>query len=256
MHGTPWLDKPLILGNYREFECDLNSTELCNYVQGYWRFWYEADHRYALPTVGLFCAILAVFTLAMIATRLLPARLLHNTALKRTLAIARYASYKTFRVRKLDWNSAPLGVLALGVLGAIFFFCMTLVPRPYYWPNTDTVNFGNSPPIATRSGWMSLACLPFIFVTASKTNPITFLTGVSHEKLQVFHRWISYACFVLALIHTFPFIVYNIQTSTMVEQWNTSVFYWTGVVALLAQGWLTFASISPLRYVVALCMSS
>ncbi|KAK3069639.1 hypothetical protein LTR53_011862 [Teratosphaeriaceae sp. CCFEE 6253] len=33
----------------------------------------------------------------------------------------------------------------------------------------------------------------------------------------------------------------------MMMQWHTNFDYWTGVVALLAQAWLTFASISPLR---------
>jgi len=91
--------------------------------------------------------------------------------------------------------------------------------------------------------------MPFVFLTAGKSNFITAVTGVSHEKLQVFHRWISYAFFVTALVHTFPFIVYNIKTHQMVMQWDTNFDYWTGVVALLAQAWLTFASLGPLRYV-------
>ena len=55
--------------------------------------------------------------------------------------------------------------------------------------------------------------------------------------------------FVLALIHTFPFIVYNIQQGQMVMKWNTSVTYWTGVVALLAQAYLTFMSLPFIRCV-------
>jgi ferric-chelate reductase len=47
-------------------------------------------------------------------------------------------------------------------------------------------------------------------VFAFKWNFVTFITGVTHEKLQVFHRWTSWAMFVLALVHTFPFIVYHI----------------------------------------------
>lgn len=39
---------------------------------------------------------------------------------------------------------------------------MTLGPQPYYWPNTTTLSFGGSPPVATRTGWMALACLPFL----------------------------------------------------------------------------------------------
>lgn len=43
-------------------------------------------------------------------------------------------------------------------------FCaaMTLGPHPYYWPNTMTLSFGDTPPIATRAGFMALACMPFI----------------------------------------------------------------------------------------------
>ena len=31
---------------------------------------------------------------------------------------------------------------------------------------------------------------------------------------------------ILALIHTFPFIIYHIQLGDMVELWNTSIYYW------------------------------
>lgn len=53
--------------------------------------------------------------------------------------------------------------------------------------------------------------------------------------------------FALALIHTFPFIVVHVRKGDMVEQWNTSVAYWTGVVALFAQAYLTIMSIGPIR---------
>ena len=85
--------------------------------------------------------------------------------------------------------------------------------------------------------------------TATKANWITLLTGVTHEKLQVFHRWISYAFFMLALMHTFPFIVYHIRMHDMVEQVtkSNSLVYWTGIVALIFQAWLTFASFTSFR---------
>lgn len=107
-------------------------------------------------------------------------------------------------------------------------------------------------PIATRSGWMATGCLPFVILMAGKSNLVTMVTGVSHERLQPFHRWISYAMFILALIHTFPFIVYHIRIGDMVEKWNTQLFYWTGVVALIAQAYLTFASMGPLRCVATI----
>lgn len=54
--------------------------------------------------------------------------------------------------------------------------------------------------------------------------------------------------FVLALIHTFPFIVYHIWLGDIVSEWNNGGVWVTGVVALLAQAWLTFFSIRWLRY--------
>lgn len=122
---------------------------------------------------------------------------------------------------------------------------MSFGPKPYYWP-TDA-NYGSSPPLATRTGWMALGLLPFVLGLSAKANMISALTGIPHEKLQVFHHWTSYAMFVLALIHTLPFIVYHIWKGDMVKQWNTSVVYWTGVVAILAQAYLTVMSLPFIR---------
>lgn len=54
--------------------------------------------------------------------------------------------------------------------------------------------------------------------------------------------------FVLALIHTFPFIVYHIWYGDMTKKWKTDVVYWTGVVALIFQAYLTAMSCGPIRY--------
>lgn len=55
--------------------------------------------------------------------------------------------------------------------------------------------------------------------------------------------------FVLALVHTFPFIIVHIEKGDLVETWNTGGVWVTGVVALIAQAWLTFMSIPWIRCV-------
>ncbi|KAF2167397.1 hypothetical protein M409DRAFT_66013 [Zasmidium cellare ATCC 36951] len=245
--GVPWLDQPLSLAWHPPNECSLNNTAQCEYQLGYWRNWNIADYHYALPAVAFFLVAIVLFAIANIAEEFLPKVASQSGLARRVKRVARYLSYRNFRISFLDWNSAPLGLLLLGSVGLIYFLCMTLVPQPYYWPNTPTVDHGDQPPIVTRSGWLSIACLPFVFATAGKSNLITGITGVSHEKLQVFHRWISYAFFVTALVHTFPFIIYHISIGDMVDQWNTQIYYWTGVIAIIAQAWLTFASFGPLR---------
>jgi hypothetical protein len=58
---------------------------------------------------------------------------------------------------------------------------------------------------------------------------------------------------LLSLVHTFPFIIYNIQQGTMSKQWSTNVFYWTGTAAIIPQAWLCFMSLRPIRC-VCVCM--
>ncbi|KAL2832459.1 ferric reductase NAD binding domain-containing protein [Aspergillus cavernicola] len=245
-NGLPWLNSPVMLHSSRMDECTL-TPEQCVYRKGHWRYWYEADHVYALGTIYFLCATVGVFAISHFAARYAPEHLRKNTLWRKGTAAGRFLAYRGVRVPGLGYWSGSLGVALLILVGVVFFFAMSLGPRPYYWPNTETVSYGGSPPIATRSGWMSIALLPFVLVLGTKANLISVLTGIAHEKLQVFHHWTSYAMFVLALVHTFPFIIYNISQGGIMEEWRTSMFYWTGVAALLPQAWLTCMSFSAIR---------
>ncbi|KAL6901422.1 ferric reductase like transmembrane component domain-containing protein [Trichoderma evansii] len=241
-----WLSGPIQLHSSRTFECDELTAEQCDWYKQRWHFWYIADYVFALPTVAFFMCAIGIFIIGHIVSQILGSRRIRGPLVwQKLIASIRYLSYRGFHVKSLQWNSAPVGILLLGLAGTIFFFCMDLIPQPYYWPSEI---YGNSPALATRSGWLGLACMPFIFATASKANWITLFTGVSYERLQVFHRWISYAFFILALLHTFPFIVYHIRWHDMKAHFASNlVFYWTGIVALVFQAWLTFASHSTIR---------
>ncbi|KUJ12464.1 uncharacterized protein LY89DRAFT_208058 [Mollisia scopiformis] len=242
----PWLDDPVMLHSSRADTCKLTAAQ-CEYRSGYWRYWYQADHVYGHATVYFMCAVIGVFMISNIISKVSKRSASGNSIVQRGLAATRLLAYKTFHVRGLGWYSPPLGVILLGLCGVIYFFSLTLGPKPYYWPNTKTLSYGGSPPIATRSGWMALGLLPFVMLLSQKTNYITLLTGISHEKLQVYHRWTSWTMFVLALVHTFPFIVVHIQKGDMVMQWDVEVTYWTGVAAIITQAWLNIMSIGPIR---------
>ena len=141
---------------------------------------YIADYVFALPTVAFFMCGIGIFIIAhFISSILLRQRKSQQISLWRKLVAAtRYLSYRGFHVRQFQWNSAPVGVLLLGAAGTIYFFCelilktrilghdaltlgtgMDLAPQPFYWASKK---FGNSPPLATRSGWLALACMPFL----------------------------------------------------------------------------------------------
>lgn len=119
---------------------------------------------------------------------------------QKLIAAIRYLSYRGFHVKALRWNSAPVGLLLLGAAGTIFFFCaygccpfvefnadsslvgMDLIPQPYYW---STLDFGGSPPLGTRSGWMALACMPFVlYVVKTKRALLTALTFAARPQAR------------------------------------------------------------------------
>ena len=46
---------------------------------------------------------------------------------QRLVAVIRYLSYRGFRVNRLRWNTAPVGLLLLAFVGTVFLFCKTFV---------------------------------------------------------------------------------------------------------------------------------
>ncbi|CAO2649212.1 Nn.00g065970.m01.CDS01 [Neocucurbitaria sp. VM-36] len=237
--SAAWLTSPIALTGMRMFECDEKTPEECDYYKQRWHFWYIADYVFALPTVALFMSVIGIFIIGhCISLLLLRYRTFQRgTILSKSIQAHTRGFGRRWAISSRK-NRPEANELTL-VTG------MDLAPKPYYW--ADEL-YGGSPPLATRSGWLALGCMPFVFATASKTNWVTLLTGVSHERLQVFHRWIAYAFFVLALLHTFPFIVYHIHWKDMQSHFTESLlFYWTGIVALCFQAWLTFMSHSTIR---------
>jgi hypothetical protein len=94
-------------------------------------------------------------------------------------------------------------VLALLFTSVLFLSLLTFVIRPYY-----RVHEGyGSPPIAIRTGLMAFACNPILGALAGKANVVTLLTGISHGKLNVVHRWVGWMTLALSLLHIIPFIV-------------------------------------------------
>ncbi|KAI0730785.1 ferric reductase NAD binding domain-containing protein [Earliella scabrosa] len=249
-----WLKTPVLWHSSREWspydpEGALTFEEF-TLIRGRWRNWYTADLDYARTTVYLFCAGIIVWGLANVIFKLRQssstARAVQNKlpGYNKAIAASRSLGAKQIHVPIVNYYSPPLSAIGI-VLGLIVFFtALTFAVHPYNWPNPA---MGHSQPIATRTGWISIAILPFLLVLATKVNLIGMVTGVSHEKLQVYHRWTAWIMYITSLIHTFPFIVGSIHHGEMVTNWNTTPWYWTGVAALIPQTWLVFMSWGPVR---------
>ncbi|KAF5358979.1 hypothetical protein D9758_004892 [Tetrapyrgos nigripes] len=225
------------------------SEQERNLLLSKFHYYYTSDWDWGLPTIEFFCAGIGLIIVcsAIFRIRGRRARTMRSNSvthavpglLDRLTAAARYTVAQQYRVPLFGWYSPPLG--AIIVIAGIFTFLMgfMLSVRPYYWSNPL---MGHSPPIATRTGWISLGIMPFMFAFSTKVNWVGLLTETSHEKLQVFHRWTALFMYITSLVHTFPFIVARIRDGTMEVNWRTGNFYWTGVAALVPQTWLIFMS--------------
>ncbi|OTB00853.1 hypothetical protein M426DRAFT_323967 [Hypoxylon sp. CI-4A] len=127
-----------------------------------------------------------------------------RTSLHRVLAFVRMINYRHLKGRVADYFAFPsLGSLVFIAATSLFLLLMTFLVHPYY---RGRRGYG-SPPLAVRTGLMAQALTPIIVALAGKVNFITMLTGISHEKLNIFHRWVSYMALFLSIVHTVPFIV-------------------------------------------------
>ena len=165
---------------------------------GHWAAWYYA-------------IIICIFSLVHVyrwyyaigAERTRSTSILH-TARSKAIAAVRYLSYRRLRGTTFDQLGLPsYGVLALLILSILFICILTFAVRPYYRGHRG---YG-SPPLAIRTGLMAASYTPLIIALSGKTNFITLLTGVGHERLNIFHRWAGWICLGLSVVHTVPFIV-------------------------------------------------
>ncbi|KAF9971356.1 hypothetical protein BGZ73_005727 [Actinomortierella ambigua] len=54
---------------------------------------------------------------------------------------------------------------------------------------------------SNRAGYLGLACIPFLFAFTGKNSIISYLTGVSHHRLNQVHRFLGLSLFILVSVH-------------------------------------------------------
>ncbi|SNX81700.1 related to Ferric reductase transmembrane component 1 precursor [Melanopsichium pennsylvanicum] len=136
-------------------------------------------------------------------------------------------------------------ILFLGI-PAIGFVAWCFAVKPYYRP---TVVWGSTP-LGVRAGMIANAFFPWLFACGLKFNPLTFLTGVSHEKLQFYHQWIARIILFFAVVHTVPFLwqpIHDGGLSNLKAWYYYDKVWWTGTVALAMLAWLVASSFGYFR---------
>lgn len=159
-----------------------------------------------------------------------------------TFALTREASNFSIRIpfknrflRLPTVGRASLILANIAVLLALCFYGFDLSDR---WSREN---------IGYRTGFVTIAQLPLIFLLAGKNNLIGYATGVSHERLNWLHRWCARCLLLTATIHMGYFFSDWAPYDYIGTQLRENTLVWKGIVAWAVLLWMVFSSMSPIR---------
>lgn len=95
--------------------------------------------------------------------------------------------------------------------------------------------------VADRTGFLSIAQLPMVWVFAARNDPFLWLTGWSFATYNRFHRWIARISTVHAIVHSIAYSVYSYYSGTpeyndYAAQWKAKYWYTGGIVSIHSKG--------------------
>jgi NAD(P)H-flavin reductase len=168
-----------------------------------------------------------------------------------TIAFFRWIFYRPIPQIKIgSWRftfpSLSVIVIVFASIAASMLYCF--LPKPLFY---ESMSYG-SPPLAVRAGMMSVALIPWIVVTSTKANIVSYMTGIGHERLIVLHRWSAYICSMLAVVHVVPYWYQSVNDpegfATFKLYFNQRYYiYTTGIAAAGPLIFLTLHSLPILR---------
>lgn len=158
------------------------------------------------------------------------------------IAVCREVTYPQFiPLRTYSWfKIPPFGILIL--LLAYLAFLMALE-----FDDNNIPGAQHYTSLGLRASWMAVAQMPLLLLLSGKANLIGALVGVSYERLNVLHRWVSRAMLLLITLH-FGYQSYGWnQYGLMKLEWATDVCPSTGIAAYALLLWLNISSLAPIR---------
>lgn len=112
----------------------------------------------------------------------------------------------------------------------------------------DTRAFTNFENIGYRTGFVSLAQIPLLFLLAGKNNIIGFLTGMSYERINWLHRWCARCLLLTSTIHFGYWLAdWWPYGSFVAKKIRTDPLTYRGVIAWAFLVWIVFSSMAPIR---------
>ncbi|GKZ24124.1 hypothetical protein AbraIFM66951_008937 [Aspergillus brasiliensis] len=146
--------------------------------------------------------------------------------------------------RKLLWWTFPTRIEAVTVLlfwALSVVFC-TLEYRPVegnlYWPSIPDQIMRYA---ADRTGVLSFANLPLVWLFAGRNNIFIWATGWSFGTFNLFHRHVAWIATVQAVAHTLIYLVIMYQKGNVIRKLHKPYLIWGTLATVVMVAILPFA---------------
>ena len=111
-------------------------------------------------------------------------------------AIVREISYRQYVVPNL---SSTIRLPTTGTIILLLVYLGFIIGLEFH--DNFTAGPQYSIAIGLRAAWITIAQLPLLILLAGKNNLIGCVSGVSYERLNVFHRWVGRMIWLTATVH-------------------------------------------------------
>ena len=157
-------------------------------------------------------------------------------------AISREASYLQFTPSSVSafFIIPPLGSVIIILLYFGFILALEFINNNYPGAQHDEA-------LGLRAGWLAIAQVPLLVLLSGKVNIIGIITGVSYERLNVYHRWVARGLLMLASMH-FGFQSRGWSNYGLMQlEWQTDSCTTTGIAAYALVLWMNLSTLPLFR---------
>ncbi|RYP05445.1 hypothetical protein DL764_003794 [Monosporascus ibericus] len=148
----------------------------------------------------------------------------------------------TFGYRNAEpfgWYTVPpriqsITILAFAIMNIVF--CVhgyRVFPGNLYFPRVFTQSWRY---VSDRTGIISFANFPLIWLFGMRNNVVMWLTGWDFATYNNFHRWVARIATVEAVVHSvgYTVLVYDLLAAYVVDYWRNSTAWFAYEAAALA----------------------
>ncbi|KAI5362355.1 putative ferric reductase transmembrane component-like domain-containing protein [Septoria linicola] len=95
--------------------------------------------------------------------------------------------------------------------------------------------------IADRTGFLSTAQSPMLWVFAARNDPFMWITGWSFATFNRFHRWVARISVFHAVVHSIAYSIFALYEGSYRAYWNAE-YWWCGAIATIMMSLMLGAS--------------